>query len=353
MIENTIDIDFSTRVAFLSQTSSYAENPVHVERIETHMSWVFLTDCFVYKMKKPVLLDGLDLRTLEQRHQNCLDELRLNRRLARDVYLDVLALTTSRSGQLELGGRGKPVDWLVKMRRLPREQMLDTVIARRQVDESQVRRITRVLVDFYRQAEPENLTTDEYIRHFEKRIEANEAALLDPVYSLPVKTIGEVGKALRRCLSNARSVFDARIAARRIIEAHGDLRPEHICLSDPPVFIDCLEFDRRLRVMDAADELAFLSMECEIAGAPFIGPLLFESYRLYSGDDPPHLLVCFYKAHRAQLWAKLAIWHIRDHDDSETGQWTRRSMAYLRLASRFAGELQKWRPLHQAGSSTR
>lgn len=339
MIENTIDIDISTRIAFLSRASSYTENPAHVESIETHMSWVFLTDCFVYKMKKPVLLDCLDLRTLEQRHQNCLDELRLNRRLSRDVYLDVVALTASRSGQLELGGRGKPVDWLVKMRRLPREHMFDTAIARRQVDESQVRRITRILVDFYRQAEPENLTTDEYILQFENRIEANEAALLDPVYSLPGKTIGEIGKALRRCLSNTRDVFDARIEARRIIEAHGDLRPEHICLSDPPAFIDCLEFDRRLRVMDAADELAFLSMECEIAGAPFIGPLLFESYRRYSGDDPPPLLICFYKAHRAQLWAKLAIWHIRYHDDSATGHWTRRSMAYLRLASRFAGEL--------------
>ncbi len=346
MIRISTDIDISTRVAFLSQPSSYAEHPTNVETVETHMSWVFLTDSFVYKIKKPILLDDLDLRTLEQRHQNCLDELRLNRRLARDVYLGVLALTANDCGQLALGGEGNPVDWLVKMRRLPRECMLDTVIARGQVNESQIRRITQVLADFYRQAEPESLTTDEYIHRFEKKIRANESALLEPAYSLPGEQIIMIGKALLSYLEHARYAFDARIAAKHIIEAHGDLRPEHICLTEPPVFIDCLEFKRALRVMDSADELVFLAMECEIAGAPFIGPLLFESYRQFSGDDPPRLLVCFYKAFRAQLWAKLAIWHIRDHDEGETALWTRRSRAYLRIAARLAGELSQKDALH-------
>jgi aminoglycoside phosphotransferase family enzyme len=339
MSKQITDIGISTKVAFLGRPSIYAGHPAHVEIIQTHMSWVFLTDRFVYKLKKPVRLEFLDFSTLERRHLNCLEELRLNRRLARDIYLGVIPLTVGDSEQLELGGDGEPVDWLVKMRRLPRERMLDNAIARRQVDESQIRRIARVLANFYQQAEAATLTTDEYIRQFEQDIQANDKALSEPGYSLPGKQISMISKALQRYLSRERGVFDSRVKAQRIVEAHGDLRPEHVCLADPPVFIDCLEFNRRFRVVDTADELAFLAMECEHAGAPFIGPVLFETYRQCSGDDPPRLLVCFYKAFRAQMRAKLSIWHLRDHDDKEADKWIQRSTAYLRLAARFAGEL--------------
>lgn len=338
-MNKTVDIGISTKVAFLGRPSVYADHPARVEIIQTHMSWVFLTDRFVYKLKKPVKLDFLDFSTLEQRHLNCLEELRLNRRLARDIYLDVVPLTVGDSGQLELGGEGEPVDWLVKMRRLPRECMLDNAIARRQVDESQVRRVARVLADFYRQAKVVSLTTDEYIRQFEQDIQANDKALSEPGYSLPGKQISMISKALQRYLSRERGIFDARIKAQRIVEAHGDLRPEHICLADPPVFIDCLEFNRRFRCLDTADELAFLAMECEHAGAPLIGPVLFETYRQYSGDDPPHLLVCFYKAYRAQMRAKLSIRHLGSCDYGDTDKWVQRTKAYLQLAARFAGEL--------------
>jgi len=337
----TTDVDISAKVAFLSRPSSYADNTDSVEAVETHVSWVFLTDHFVYKMKKPVLLDILDLRTLGQRQRNCQEELRLNRRLARDVYLDVLTLTQNDVGQLELAGEGGVVEWLVKMRRLPRDCMLDYAIARGEVTESQVRRITQVLADFYQKAEPESLTTDAYIQQFKKRVQANEAGLLETTYSLPRRQIGRISQYLLRYLSEAGSIFDARIKAQRIVEAHGDLRPEHVCLTDPPVFIDCLEFSRSLRIMDTADELGFLSMECDIAGAAFIGPLLFKSYRQYSGDNPPRSLVCFYKAYRAQLWAKLALWHIKGHDADETAHWTRRARAYLRLAVSFLEELKR------------
>jgi len=335
MSKQITDIGISTKVAFLGRPSIYADHPAHVEIIQTHMSWVFLTDRFVYKLKKPVRLDFLDFSTLELRHLNCLEELRLNRRLARDIYLEVIPLTVGDSDQLELGGDGEPVDWLVKMRRLPRECMLDNAIARQQVDESQVLRIARVLANFYQQAEVSSLTTDEYIRQFEQGIRANDKALSEPGYSLPGKQISVISKALQAYLSHERGVFDARVKAQRIVEAHGDLRPEHVCLADPPVFIDCLEFNRRFRMLDTADELAFLAMECEHAGAPF----LFETYRQCSGDDPPYLLVCFYKAYRAQMRAKLSIRHLGSCDYGSNDKWIQRTRAYLSLAAHFAGEL--------------
>jgi aminoglycoside phosphotransferase family enzyme len=334
-------VGISAKVAFLSRPSSYPDRTARVEIIETHRSWVFLTEGFVYKLKKPVRLDFLDFSTVDRRHDNCLAELRLNRRLAGDVYIEVVPLTSSSSGRLELGGEGEPVDWLVRMRRLPRQSMLDSVIARGQVDAEQIRKFARVLAGFYRRATPVRLTPGQYRGRYEQDIEANETALSDPEYALPRRQIATISKALLHYLARAQDVFDARVRARRIIEAHGDLRPEHICLTDPPVIIDCLEFNRRLRELDPADEMAFLDMECEFAGAPFIGPVLFETYRQVSGDDPPLQLVCFYKGYRAQMRAKLSIWHLDDCADRDRDKWLQRTEAYLLLAAQFTAALDR------------
>lgn len=333
------DIDISAKVDFLGRASSYAHRPDSVEKIQTHMSWVFLTDRFVYKLKKPVRLDFLDFSTLAQRHVNCLEELRLNRRLAGDVYLGVIPLTIDASGKLELGGRGETVDWLVKMRRLPRESMLDVAIEEHRVNESQVRRFATVLAAFYQKAEVSDLSPEEYLGKLESVIHANDKALSEPVYHLPGGQIGKIRDALSQYLLNERNLFFGRVRSRHVIEAHGDLRPEHVCLTEPPIFIDCLEFRRSYRMMDKADELAFLAMECDYAGAPFIGPVLFDTYRQCTGDDPPGSLACFFKIYRAQLRAKLSIWHLKDDGRKDAGKWVARARDYLQLAVDYSGEL--------------
>ncbi|MEA5098590.1 MAG: hypothetical protein VB032_08665, partial [Burkholderiaceae bacterium] len=101
------------RIAFLSTPSNYPERTLDVDAIETHMSWVFLTDRFAYKLKKPVAYDYLDFSTLEARRFYCEEEFRLNRRLAASVYLGVLPLTADAKGQLEFAGEGPVVDWLI------------------------------------------------------------------------------------------------------------------------------------------------------------------------------------------------------------------------------------------------
>ena len=116
------------KVAFLMQPSAYPEPTPHVERVETHMSWVFLTDRHAYKLKKPVVYDYLDYGTLAARRRNCREELRLNRRLAPNVYLDILPLAQDEFGRLRLGGPGEVVDWLVVMRRLDHAFMLNRLI---------------------------------------------------------------------------------------------------------------------------------------------------------------------------------------------------------------------------------
>jgi uncharacterized protein len=136
------------KVAFLSSPDAHSPRPDAVEAIETHMSWVFLTDRYAYKLKKPIRYDVLDFSSLALRRRSCMREIRLNRRLARDVYLDVVPLTLEPGDELRLGGSGSPADWLVKMRRLPAERTLDRLISRGTTGREEVEPAAALLAAF-------------------------------------------------------------------------------------------------------------------------------------------------------------------------------------------------------------
>jgi aminoglycoside phosphotransferase family enzyme len=118
----------------------------------------------------------------------------------------------------------------------------------------------------------------------------------------------------------------------RIVEAHGDLRPEHICLNTPPVIYDRLEFNRGFRLLDPAEELSYLAMECELLGAPAVGARVFEVYVARSGDDPPTSVRHWYMAYRACLRARLAARHILDRPREDWERWLREARRYLDAA---------------------
>jgi aminoglycoside phosphotransferase family enzyme len=330
-------INLREKVAHLSRPESYPEKPAAVEVVQTHMSVVFLTEHHAWKLKKPVRYDFLDFSTLDARRADCEEELRLNRRLARDVYLEVVRLAVGPQGALRLAGDGPVVDWLVKMRRLPAHLMLDDAIRRGGVTRPDVRRFTLALAGFYSRAEPVVIEPAQYRQRFERDIRANRDGLSPPEYSMPAALVQSIATRQLSVLAREASMFDARVTSRRIVECHGDLRPEHICLEPEPLFIDCLEFNRDWRLLDPADELAYLAVECEYAGAPWIGEVVFETYREATGDDPPALLVRFYKAYRATVRAKLSAWHLKDHpDQADQGKWVARALRYLELADRYA-----------------
>lgn len=327
-------VSLRDKVAFLSDPTSYPGSERAIQRVQTHMSLVFLTEAFAYKLKKPVRLSFLDFGTLERRCADCRREVRLNRRLAPDVYLGVIELTRSSAGKLSLGGTGEAVDCLVKMRRLPRDEMLDAAIAAGRVDEPLVRGFAGVLARFYRDAQPVRVDAGHWRRGLARAILENRDAASNPRFGLPREAARIVCNALIGFLEMHGDLLDARVMGSRIVEGHGDLRPEHVCLEEPPVFIDCLEFNREFRVLDPVDELAYLGLECELLGAGFVGEIALDTYRDVTGDAPDPRLVAFYKAHRAMLRAKLSAWHVLDHEVGEHDRWLRRAARYLELAGR-------------------
>ena len=218
-----------------------------VEQLETHISWVFLTADCAFKLKKPVRFEFLDFSTPSCRRQACEDEVRLNRRLAPDVYLGVVPIYQDGQGCLCLSGEGEPIDWLVKMRRLPAQRSLDRLISAGAVNERDTKQIADLLCRFFANAVPAGGEPETFCQSIERHVRANCRELRSAEYRLDSRQVQRVCEAQLRWLRLQRDVLEARLDDGRVIEGHGDLRPEHIYLENgTPVVIDCIEFNRDL-----------------------------------------------------------------------------------------------------------
>ena len=332
-------VTLAEKVAFLSLPAAYPDATMRVEVVETHMSWVFLTELLAHKLKKPVRYEFLDFRSLEARRRNCEEEVRLNRRLAPKVYIGAVPLVVDAGRELQLGGKGEIVDWLVRMRRLPSERMLDRAILQDTVQDKDLRGVARLLAGFYKNAIRVAIPPPKYRRRLSDAVTENGRALLTPEFDLPADVVTDVCDMLRETLIDSSPLFDSRVQHRHVVEGHGDLRPEHVYLGPDPVVIDCLEFHRDFRILDWADELAFLAMECERLGSPDSGKVILEACCRELDDRPPAALIHFYKAHRALLRAKLSILHLCDEDVRDPEKWRLRAMEYLGLANAYTERL--------------
>ena len=299
------------------------------------MSWVFLAGDEVYKLKKPVSYPFLDYSTLEARAANVRAEVHLNRRLAPDVYLGAVALTESVSGELTIGGKGPVVDWLVRMRRLPDTAMLDYAIEHNTVRPGQIEALSERLASFYERAVRADFTPDAYFARFARELADSRSVLLDSAVSLEDAVIPRTFGRVEHALHRLRPVLESRVRQGHVVEGHGDLRPEHVCLLDPPIVIDCLEFNRELRFMDPFDELAFLGMECARLGGPWIRDRLIGRCSELLQDHPPETLIVFYTVFRALVRARLSLAHLLETDISTPEKWRPLARRYAAIAATF------------------
>ncbi len=325
------------RVRFLGCRASYPDSPERVESIETHFSWVFVTDFWAYKLKKPVCGEGFDFRTVEQRRGNAESELRLNRRLSPGVYAGIIALTLEPGGGLAIGGGGVPVDWLVKMVRLLPEQMLHDRLVRGNWRYAEIEALAHRLASFYATARLVRGDRLQQIHRLRAELRACFSAF-DPIDGLLVRGRRAV-RALNAYMARHHDFLVRRFGDRRLVEGHGDLRPEHVYLGGAPKIIDCLEFRADLRRLDPIEELAYLGMECGRLGGSGIEQRLFRRYRQRTGDVPAPDLVRFHKALSALIRARIALAHIAEPGSYAPEELRRRSTLYLAIAADQAGHL--------------
>lgn len=326
-------------VDFLRQPQNYPERPRRVDVIETHFAWVFLTDSHAYKLKKPVLNDRMDYRTLAGRRCGCRNELKLNRRLAPTVYLAIVPITLASGGRLVLGrrGGGRVVDWVVKMRRLPAGRMLDCAIAARGVRKQDLEAAARRLSRFFAGATRRPMSASRYIARLRSQTLLNRRQLAAPDLGLDERRVMRVIAAQLDFITRNAMLLGRRGA--RLIDGHGDLRPEHLYLgsgSDDTCVIDCLEFDEDLRRLDPAEEMAFLALECRRLGASGVARTLILRYSALTATPPVDSLMYFYMSQRASTRAKIAAWHLRDPQFAgQAATWKARAHSYLADAARY------------------
>jgi aminoglycoside phosphotransferase family enzyme len=298
------------------------------ELIETHFAWVFLVGDRAWKLRKPARRDTMDYSTLEARRRDSEEETRLNRRLAPHVYLGTRPLTCDAAGRLAIDGDGEVVDWLVEMRRLDRERMLDVQLARGSATDADLGRVAALLARFYAQERP--VVTDGIA--FRTRLTAQVDANHRVLHALDPAAAGALRDLQHTILDARRDALAVRAARGCVVEVHGDLRPEHIQLGDPPAVIDCLEFDRNLRMQDRAEELAFLDLECARLGHSDAGRQIVRMCLEQLGDAVPATLALFYRSHRAATRAKLYVWRASEPDGGSPEEWRAKARDYLALA---------------------
>lgn len=327
---------FESRLHFLQQALAPGRPGARADLIETHLSWVVLGPDRVLKMKKPGGHPVIDLSSPEVRRRNAHEEVRLNRRLAPDVYLGVLALEW-RAGTLALvpDAADRPgeaaIDWLVHMRRLPAALMLDELVRRRQFGPDQLGPLSATLAAFHAGARPVSLDGTAYVRRIVDEQRANRRVLEDPRVAV-AGAAAAIGRFEDAVALHSRTL-GRRAKEGRIVEGHGDLRPEHVCMLSPPVVIDCLEFDATLRELDPLDEIAFLCLEVDLLGADGIGRELWRRAQNPPCDPAAEDLRQLYTARRALLRARLVAAHLLDARVVDPASWRTRANRYVEVAN--------------------
>ena len=335
------DVTIAKKVHFLSDRRNYPGDERRIEIAETHFSWVFLTGEHAFKLKKPSWGDGFDFRSVAGRRRNAVAEVHLNRRLAPKTYLGVVALTQEPDGALKLDGAGTPVDWLVKMVRLDAERMLGSRLTDHSWHYAELEALAHRLAVFFASARRAILSPPAQIACIRDELRRGLAAFLtagEPsLRSLAVPVV----RGLEAFVSRRAPLFRWRITSRRLIDGHGDLRPEHVYLSGLPQIIDCLEFRADLRRLDPVGEIAFLALECDRLAKSPIARRLMRHYCERTGDEPPPVLFFFYTALNAVVRARLAVDHIAEPGVRGREEWIDRAASYLAIAVKACRRLNR------------
>ena len=327
----------NTLVNAMLDPDFYGHPVDRVELVETHISWVFLAGEFAYKLKKPVDFGFLDFSTLERRRHFCHEELRLNRRFAPQLYLEVVSIGGS-ADRPRLGD--EPVlDYAVRMQRFPAEQQLDRMQAQGQLTADHLTRFASMLARVHQQAlvagQAQEFGSPEAIIEPILQNFAQLGPLLPPAMQ---SRLNDLEGWSRTAFSRLQDFMRQRKAEGFIREGHGDLHLGNMAwFNEEPLLFDCIEFNENLRWIDLVNEIAFLVMDLDDRGEERFGWLFLNRYLLETGDYPGMALLNFYRVYRAMVRAKVACLRLAQADltAAERAEDQRLAQSYLDLAAGY------------------
>lgn len=331
----------SSMIDDLLNPANLPDETEEVSLIQTHISMVIIADQFVYKIKKSVDFGFLDFTTLEKRRYYCNQEIKLNRRLSRGLYLGVLPIVHNGAHYRMGGGEGRIVEYAVKMKRLPEEMLMKSVFLRGELSEGHLRRIAEVLARFHRTARnspeidafgsPEafKVNTDENFAQTEKYIGT----------TIRKEDFDELKRWTLSCYASMGRAFMDRAKEKRVRDCHGDLHMEHICLTENLPIFDCIEFNDRFRYSDTLNDIAFLLMDLEYHGGNRHSTILWDFYREHARESEVEPVLAFYKVYRAYVRGKVTSFQLDDEriEPDKKEEAIRTARRYFQLARSYIG----------------
>jgi aminoglycoside phosphotransferase family enzyme/predicted kinase len=332
--------DQSEILAAMQKPDFYPHAVQAISLRETHISRVVLTGEIVYKIKKPVDMEFLDFTTLEKRLHFCKAEVALNRRLTRDVYLDVVAITR-KGNRYILNGPGRTVEYAVKMRQLPQDSTMRKRLRKGRLDSRNIDSLARVLGQFYNRADS-GTRIDAFgsLATIRQNCEENFAQINEFVGKMiNLRIFLFIRSTTRSFLRRRKTLFKRRIENGKIRECHGDLRAGHIYfVNDGIQIIDCIEFNKRFRCGDVASDLAFLAMDLDFEGFTQVARSLLKAYARFSDDQEVFILLDFYKCYRALVRVKVNCLRLQQTDlaEAQRAELLEEIQRYMDLACRYA-----------------
>lgn len=333
------------QIDLLLQQGEFPHSDQPTELISTHISWVFLTDQWAYKIKKPVHFSFLDFSTLDKRKYFAEQEYTLNRRLAPHVYLAVLPIR-QKANTLQIGGtEGQIVDYALKMRRLDTQKQMNVLLDNHQVGVVDLTALVDQLVAFHRSAEKLRGIVDlqQWQQTFNDLAQIQQAT---KEWGMP-KVARIIDRGIQfsdRFLERLGHRFQQREEEGWIIDGHGDLHAKNIFLTNPPVIFDCIEFSDELRQLDVLNELAFFCMDMDAYQRPDLGRLFLQFY-LQHIPCMPHpedrLIFDYFKLYRANVRLKVnGLQGLQSPDEADSHPGKEQVSKYAALFATYLNQLE-------------
>lgn len=326
-------------IAALQNPALFAHPVKEFQVIETHISWVLLTGDYAYKIKKPMNFGFLDFTELSSRAHFCAEELRLNQRLTDGLYLEVLPITGSVDAP-QLGGEGAAIEYALKMRQFPQEQMLSTLQANGELTAAHIDQMARQIARFHLDAPKVAIdhplgTPDSVMAPVEQNFEQIRPFLSDKADLVQLDALQAWA---RSSFDRLHGLFEARKAQGFIRECHGDIHLGNATVIDGQVVIfDCIEFNEPFRLTDVYADTAFLAMDLEDRGLKSLARRFISQYLEITGDYAGLELLNFYKAYRALVRAKVALFSMpADADGVQRATTLRQYRNYANLAESYS-----------------
>lgn len=328
-------------VEALMKRETYDEKTDRIELCQTHISFIFLANKLVYKVKKAVDFGFLDFSTLEKRRFFCEKELILNRRLCPDMYLEVVPI--NRAETIRIKGEGETVEYAVKMKRLPQDRIMTQLLDEGKVDEKLIDNIAKIIADFHAKAETNAKISEfgslaaigvNWKENFDQTEEYVEK-------TLPAKDFKQICERIETFMHSNEPLFEKRIADGKIRDCHGDIHSGNIFVTDKIYIFDAIEFNERFRYADVASDVAFLAMDLEFRRRPDLSAFFVKNYLRYSGDEEAAELLPFYKCYRAYVRGKVVGFRLNDPNIGvkEKRVALKEAKAYFKLAVQYAKAL--------------